>query len=74
MGSILNFAGKTLLGLFFGIRVVDTSLKSWINKYLKPILSYSPDCFVMTRGWVGFKFWKEEDVVKILNGRCFRVQ
>lgn len=73
MEQVLEYASKALLGSFFSIRIVEDSLRKWVNVSWEPVMGYCPTFYILSQGGLGFNISLEEDVVKILKRGWMRL-
>lgn len=65
--QILDLSRHTLVGNFINKRVGMDCLLRWIEDNWDLRLGYTSTTHLLARGWLGFVFRKEEDVVSILK-------
>jgi hypothetical protein len=71
MDQVLEMDSKSLTGWFYKRQIVVKKLEQWIARVWRPPLGYSERFHILFKGWLGFIFRSEEDVVKILSMRGF---
>jgi len=65
--NILQMTKLTLVGKVIGRYFARRTVVSWVERFWKVEIGYSPVVDLLTRGWFAVTFAKEEDMSKILN-------
>jgi len=65
--NILQMTKLTLVGKVIGRFFARRTVISWVERFWKAEIGYSPVVDLLTRGWFAVTFAKEEDLSKILN-------
>jgi hypothetical protein len=69
--EIPQITGKLLVGKFNGKAQGEKALSGWLDHQWKPLLGYSPGVHFLTRGWISFLFWSDEDCELVQNKNKF---
>jgi len=65
--NILEMSKLTIVGKVIGRFFARRTMVSWVDRFWKDEIGYSPVVDLLTRGWFAVTFAKEEDLSKILN-------
>jgi len=65
--NILEMSKLTIVGKVIGRFFARRTMVSWVDRFWKEVVGYSPVVDLLTRGWFAVTFAKEEDLPKILN-------
>jgi hypothetical protein len=71
MDQVVGMTNKTLTRSFYGRYLSKKNLSLYIESIWNPLLGYSLGFHTLVKDWLAFHFKSEENVVNIVQEKCF---